>query len=226
MRTAGHEVFTPTNTGVGERAHLLDERVGLEIFVADVVGVIEAEELAHVVLVGHSFGALTALGVADAIPDRLSRLVLLDGVVVESGQAPFDGLAPEVAAQRTAQARSAGGGLAVPAPPAEAFGISDSDDIRWVARRLTPHPLRTYVEPLRLRHPLGNGLPCTYLCCTDPCYRPIAASRELARRRPDWAWREIRTGHDAMITAPELVVAELLRSARVTPRMAPRQNLS
>lgn len=218
LRTAGHEVFTPTNTGLAERAHLLDERVGLSTFIADVVGVIEAEELTDVVLVGHSFGTLTVLGVADVIPDRLNRLFLLDGALAESGDAPFDGLPPEVVARRIEQAKASSEGLSVPAPPVESFGVSDPNDIAWVTRRLTPHPLRTYIEPLRLRKPLGNGLRCTYLCCTDPLYLPIAASRELAHRQRDWEWREIPTGHDAMITAPELVVAELLGLPRIVHR--------
>src|SRR5881397_95402 len=81
LRAAGHDVFTPTLTGFGERAHLLTPDVGPDTLVQDVVAVIECEELSDVVLVGHSFGALVALGAAARVPERLARLVLLDGVV-------------------------------------------------------------------------------------------------------------------------------------------------
>ncbi len=56
LRREGHRVFTPTCTGLGERAHLLSKDITLDTFVRDVAGTIAAEELTQVVLVGHSFG--------------------------------------------------------------------------------------------------------------------------------------------------------------------------
>jgi pimeloyl-ACP methyl ester carboxylesterase len=209
LRVAGHDVFTPTLTGFGERAHLLRAEIGPATVVQDVVAVLECEELRDVVLVGHSFGALVALGVADRVPDRLARIVLLDGVVVEPGQPGFAGLPPEVAEQRTAAAL-ANGGVAYPPPPASAFGVSDPGDLAWISRRLTPHPLRTYTEPFPTAAPLGHGVPVTYICCTDPPYPAVHSAHAIAARE-GWEWRELAAGHDAMITAPALTAQELLR---------------
>jgi pimeloyl-ACP methyl ester carboxylesterase len=58
LRRSGHEVYTPTLTGLGERAHLLSRDVGLDTHVQDIVGVLECEDLLEVVLVGHSFGGM------------------------------------------------------------------------------------------------------------------------------------------------------------------------
>src|SRR5215831_5989504 len=44
LRKMGHEVFTPTHTGVGERAHQANENITLETHIRNVVGCIEAEE--------------------------------------------------------------------------------------------------------------------------------------------------------------------------------------
>jgi pimeloyl-ACP methyl ester carboxylesterase len=77
LRLAGHAVFTPSYTGMGERAHLLSPAITIDTFVEDLIGVIESEELAEVVLVGHSFGGVPISGVADRIPERLARLVYL-----------------------------------------------------------------------------------------------------------------------------------------------------
>lgn len=211
LRAAGHEVFTPTLTGFGERAHLLTADVGPATLVQDVVAVLEHEELRDVVLVGHSFGALVALGVADRLPHRLRRLVLLDGVVVEPGEPAFSGLPFEAVEARTAAAKASSTGLAYPPPPAAAFGLSDPDDVAWVDRLLTPQPLRSYSEPFGLRAPLGNGLPISYVCCIDPPY-PLIESAHAIVRREGWEWRELATAHDAMITAPDATAAELLRS--------------
>ncbi len=206
LRAAGHDVFTPTLTGFGERAHLLTADVGPATVVQDVVAVLECEELTDVVLVGHSFGALVALGVADRVPERLARIVILDGVLVEPGEPGFAGLPPEAGPERIARAA---GGLTYPPPPATNFGVSEPDDVAWLERRLTPHPLRTYTESFGLRAPLGNGVPVTYLCCTDPPYPAVHSAHAIVRRE-GWELRELATGHDAMISAPDLTAQALL----------------
>jgi pimeloyl-ACP methyl ester carboxylesterase len=208
LRDAGHEVFTPTLTGFGERAHLLSADIGPDTLVQDVVAVLDNEELTDVVLVGHSFGALVSLAVAERVPDRVRRVVLLDGLVVEAGEPAFAGLPPESAAART-DAAAASGGVAFPPPGGAAFGLTRPEDIAWVDRRLTPHPLRTYAEPFPLRAPLGAGRPVTYVACTDPAYPAIHSAHAIARRE-DWELRELAAGHDAMISAPEATTALLM----------------
>jgi pimeloyl-ACP methyl ester carboxylesterase len=65
LRQAGHEVYTPTLTGLGERAHLMNRTIDLDTHVPDVVGVIRCEELSDVVLCGHSYGGMVISGVAE-----------------------------------------------------------------------------------------------------------------------------------------------------------------
>jgi len=208
LRAAGHAVFTPTLTGFGERAHLLTADVVPAVLVQDVVAVLECEELDDVLLVGHSFGALVALGVADRVPSRLRALLLLDGVVVEPGEPGFAGLPADVVAARIAAAD----GLTYPAPSPPVFGVADPADRAWLARRLTPQPLRAYTEPFGLRAPLGNGLPIRYVACTAPAYPAVHSAHAIARRE-GWDFGELATAHDAMVTAPELTADELLRWA-------------
>jgi pimeloyl-ACP methyl ester carboxylesterase len=210
LRADGHDVFTPTLTGFGERSHLLTRDVGPETLVQDVVNVLEWEELSDVVLVGHSFGALVALAVAGRVPGRLRKVVLLDGVVVEPGAPGFAGLPPEAVEARIAAAEAFDGGLSYPPPVASVFGVTDPDDIAWVQRRLTSQPLRSYTKPFPLTAPLGGGLPVTYVCCTEPPYPAIHSAHAIVRRE-GWEWRELATGHDAMISDPEATAAELLR---------------
>src|SRR6187431_2153447 len=63
LQAAGHRVFCPTLTGLGERAHLLSREVNMTTHISDVVGLLEAEELEGVVLVGHSYGGIVITGV-------------------------------------------------------------------------------------------------------------------------------------------------------------------
>ena len=105
LRAAGHQVFTPTQTGLGERKHLLSKDITLDTFRTDIVNVIEAEELSKIVLVGHSFGGLAISGVADVMPERIRHLVYLDLLVVEGGKSPFDSLPADVVAARRKSGR-------------------------------------------------------------------------------------------------------------------------
>ena len=100
LREHGHQVFTPTLTGLGERAHLLDANTGLSSCIADIAGVIAAEELQDVVLVGHSFAGPVITGVADRMPERLKHLVYLDALVVQNGQSALSLFSAEVQQER------------------------------------------------------------------------------------------------------------------------------
>jgi pimeloyl-ACP methyl ester carboxylesterase len=209
LRAAGFPTFAVTLTGLSDRAHLLSPAVGIEILIADVVGLIEAEELTEVVLVGHSFGGVPITGAADRIPWRIGHLVYLDAVVIGDGECAFDQVPPDVVVARRAAATASSGGLTLPIPPAEAFGVFELEDQAWLARRLTPHPLRTYEDRLHLARPFGAGLPRTYITCTDPIYPALVKSRDRVAEDPTWLRREIATGHDAMVTAPAALAAML-----------------
>jgi len=87
MRHEGHEVYTLTLTGLGERAHLARLEVDLETHITDVVYVFEYEDLRNIVLLGHSYAGVVVTGVADRIPDHLSQLVYLDTAPLLDGVA-------------------------------------------------------------------------------------------------------------------------------------------
>ena len=211
LRAAGHCVFTPTLTGLGDRAHLLSADVGLDTFIEDVVATLETEKLADAILVGHSFGGAPITGAADRVPERIGHLVYLDAMLPQDGRSVFDLVAPELAAERRRQAQATSGGLALPPPTASAFGVEAPADVEWLERRLRPQPLRGYEDRLRLRHPFGNGLKITYIACTEPPYALLLPIHEYARQQPGWQYLEMATGHDAMVIAPDALTALLLR---------------
>ena len=70
--------------------------------------------------------------------------------------------------------------------------------------------------PLALSGPVGNGVPATYVMCTDPPYPMLDASRRWVRDA-GWPVRELAAGHDAMVTAPGPLAAMLDEMARETP---------
>lgn len=213
LRAAGHRVFTPTLTGVGERAHLLSASVGLDTHIEDVLGVLEAEELEEVVLVGHSYAGLVISGVAARAKARLRRLVYLDALLAEDGQSWADAFAPEVAEARRRGATITNGVKTIPAPDPEIYGFADPADTAWVRRRLTPHPYASFEQKSRLNGALGSGLPRLYIDSTSPPIAALATVKDRYRGRPDWPFVELKTGHDAMLSAPGELVRLLLKSA-------------
>lgn len=211
LTVAGHRVFAPTQTGLGQSRHLLSRAITLDTFVLDIAGVIEAEELEDVILVGHSLGGPVISGVADRMAGRIRRLVFLDAVLVENGQTPFSVFPPEIAEGRRRLAADQGLGLAVPPPAVTALGVpEDHPRAAWLRRRLTPHPIGVYESALVLRSAIGAGLPCTYIACTTPEYPVLDSSRRLARSLPGWTWLEMATGHEPMVTEPETLARMLL----------------
>ncbi|WP_394065473.1 alpha/beta fold hydrolase [Alcaligenes sp. WGS1538] len=213
LQAQGHKVYTPTLTGLGERSHLLSSNITLDTFVDDVANLLRWEELCNVVLVGHSFGGLVISGVADVLPRCLRQLVYLDAFILPSGTSTFDTLPPKVVESMTASAVKSVI-PAVPPPPLNALGLHATEDLHFVGHRLTPQPLSVYRSALRLQNPMiGNARPCAYVSCTQPPFKAVDTSREWARQQKDWDFRELDSGHSAMITHPDQVARLLLELA-------------
>jgi pimeloyl-ACP methyl ester carboxylesterase len=210
LEAAGDVVHTPTLTGLGERAHLVSREVGLETHVADVIAVLETEDLADVVLVGHSYAGMVVTAVADRAARRIARLVYLDAVVPRDGQCLYDRASPQVKAHFEEQARTGGDGWLVPPPSAQFLGLVCEEDLGWVIPRLRPHPVRTFREAVRLASD-PPPVPRRYINCIGdkPPGQPRSAQAEGIAD-----YHELRTGHDAMVTAAGDVAALLRKEGQ------------
>jgi pimeloyl-ACP methyl ester carboxylesterase len=203
LRALGHSLFTPTQTGCGQRAHLISKSITLDTVVDDIANVFQWEDLRDVILVGHSFGGNSISGVADRIPERIRQLIYLDAMMLEGGQTMFGQMPPAVAASRL-EAAQASGGVGIARPEAAYFGIVNSQQAAFVQARLTAQPLGVYTSALNLTHPLGNGLPAVYVQCTDPVLDMLKSSRDWVKTR-GMTTVEIKTRHDAIVSAPARV---------------------
>jgi pimeloyl-ACP methyl ester carboxylesterase len=211
LEKQGHRVFTPTLTGLGERAHLLTSAVDVETHIRDVLGMMEAEELEDVVLAGHSYAGLVISGVAARARRRLRRLVYLDALIVEDGQSWAEAFPPEVAEARRKSAVVTNGVKTLPPPDPAIYGFADPADTEWVRRRMTPHPFAAFEQKMRWGGAVGNGLPKVYVDCISPKLAALDAMKQ--RHRAAWEFVELNTGHDLMVSAPEETAQILLRSA-------------
>lgn len=212
LRAAGHVVYTPTLSGLGERRHLLSPLITIETHILDLLNVIEFEELKDVILVGHSYAGSIISGVADRVPGRLRQLVYLDAQMLQNGETLFSSLPKDLVDARLKAFRETGAGVGAAATLSPtAFGVKDPADIEWVARRLTPHPVGVYNHPLILNFPMGNGVPKTYIECMDNPPGNLEPGKARVRADPGWKVLKLNTGHDAMITAPGPLTDMLLQ---------------
>ncbi len=214
LRAAGHEVHAVTLTGDGERAHLRRPDISLQTHIDDVVGLVRAEELHGVVLVGHSYGGMVITGAAAALrarePSIVQRLAYVDAMVPLPGEGWGDAHAPEIVAARRAAA--AAHDNALPPPDPADFGLEGADR-DWLLRRQVPHPFGMYRVPLPYDAALIEPLPRLFVDCNRPAYPTIDAMRTRVRERPGWQVVEIATGHCPMVSAPQALVSHLLAFA-------------
>ncbi len=202
LRNRGHDVFTPTLTGLGDRVHLGSD-VRLADHIQDVLAVFDFEELRDVVLCGHSSSGVVVTGAADRVPERVRLLVYLDSFIPEDGQALQD-LLPEDFADMLLEAAASRGDGRIPFPPELHPPEGDLPDDRrqsYIART-RPHPSGGMTDPVRLTGAV-NSVQRAYVRCTgDP--ENVFPARFAARAREEgWLYREIPTAHDLHLGDPE-----------------------
>ncbi|HTP63507.1 MAG TPA: alpha/beta hydrolase [Burkholderiales bacterium] len=207
MRARGHEFFTPTYTGMGERSHLAHEDIDLDTHIADVIGLLKFEDLRNVILLGHSYGGMVATGVADRAGDRIAQLVYLDAFAPRDGQSLLD-LQTEENRQRVREgARKEGGGWRIPPNPTPPD--TSPEDLAWVSAHRMPQPLKTFEQKIRLTGAVDK-LPRTYIYCKIS--RPgdvFRQFRDRASTEKGWKCIDIDASHSPNVTAPE-TLAQIL----------------
>jgi pimeloyl-ACP methyl ester carboxylesterase len=203
LTAAGHRVYRPTLTGLGERVHLASPEVGLNTHVTDIVNVLVFENLRDVVLVGHSYGGMVITGVADREPGRIRHLVFVDALVPDDGESLLSaskGTKLEQFARRSVD--SAENGFIVPT---------------WVARRSprptdVKQPVLTFTEPVSFRDPAARRIPGTYILTVDAGRAEgdddFAEFGQRAKSR-GWAYKVLRANHVPERSAPRELTALL-----------------
>lgn len=217
LRNDGHEVYTPTLTGLGERSHLLSPDVNLETHINDVVNVIQFERLDDVILAGHSYGGPVVTGVADRVADRLRGLVYLDAAYIGNGQSVSATFGDIIEAVR-AMGEAVGGVecFLLPEPDGGPFyGVEDPDDQAWMAGRLTAMPWACFSQPLSLRNEAAVAkIPTYHVLCDNSPANIAPAVRDAATVAGRFF--HVHTGHDLMISEPQATADILMKVAADT----------
>jgi pimeloyl-ACP methyl ester carboxylesterase len=202
LQSHGHEVFTPSLTGIGDRSHLASPLVDLRTHVRDVVNLVLYEDLQSIVLLGFSYGGFVVSGALEHIADRAAHLVYLDAFVPERSG---DSVASLIRGPGRQPMQ-----LNEPwqLPPAERQ-FDSPEEGRWIAARRTPQPAGTLTDPVYLAKPIEDyPFTRTYIRATqnppsDPGLAVLERCAARARASSAWRYHEIATSHMVASNRPE-----------------------
>lgn len=203
LRKSGHQVYTPTLTGLGERVHLVRPEIDLSTHIEDVLNVLIYEDLSDVILVGYSAGGLVVSGVAERAADRIAHIVFLDALVPQDGQSAATMAGPDIMGFLVEAANAQGDGWLIPSDP--------SNDPRHTAQ-----PLKPLQEPVSISNPEAENISRTFILCKrgmediGPLHLPAAQTAEMVKKDDSWGYREIDSGHMPMWTHPQELTELLL----------------
>jgi pimeloyl-ACP methyl ester carboxylesterase len=209
LRQGGHEVFTPSLTGIGERVHLASPQVNLSTHVRDVVNTILYEDLTGIVLLGYSYGGFVVTGALEHIAERVRHLVYLDAFVPNDGDTLVAPAGSDVRPPITL-----GESWLVPPSPRE---FDDPAEAAFSNARRVPHPVGCFVEPVLLRRPLEEfSFTRTYIKATAdapdaPGAQAFGAAAARAKASSAWSYHEIATNHMVPNNRPQELAEILLR---------------
>ena len=223
MRTAGHELWTPTYTGLGERAHLGHVDVSLDTHIQDVVAVLEAEDLTGIHLIGHSYGGMVATGVADRARDRIAHLIYLDAFAPMNGQGVFDLVPPDARLQRIRRAHAGRRRdlyrvhVARQQPVARQAGKAPQQHRNQPADRQSgsqPDPSRRLPQPVKafstkLTLSAEPSAPRTYIYARKAGIGDNFRKFYDRAKREGWNTYQIESSHNPHITNPQALLAIL-----------------
>ncbi len=211
LRAAGHEVYTPTLTGFGERCHLDDGSVSFQTFLTDLTNVLEFEDLRDVILVGHSMGGVVVPRVAELAADRIRQVVWLAAVVCRDGETLLDAVpqTPEIAAAVTVHED---GTIEQDDAKLIAAILSDGtpEERAWVLARHRRYPHAALIEAGRLSAFLDLGIPTAYIGAARDVTIVPERAQLFAERLPGARRAVVDASHDCMISRPEQTAGALL----------------
>jgi pimeloyl-ACP methyl ester carboxylesterase len=211
LRTGGHNVFTPTLTGLGERSHLVQAGVDLKTHITDVVNLMKWEGLSDVVLCGHSYGGFVISGVAEAVAPAIRSIVFLDAFVPDNGDTVRDVTAPAV--REAVGAAIERGDIVIPPRPAEAFGVNVVDR-DWVDRLCVGQPVGTFTDKIALTGARDRIVRKSYIRAKSYPNPGFDRAYDALKSDPSWRMYEVACGHDVMLDNPDRLTEILLEVAQ------------
>ena len=219
IRAEGHTVHTPTLAGNGHGDDI-DRTIGHDVATASAVTYIEQNNLSDIVLVGHSYGGTIISAVAEAIGERIRRLVYWNAFVLLDGESIDDVSPPHYKDMMDGSAAERGDGACVlPFIVWREVFCNDMDlaEAQRTYELTSPHPRKTLSDKLSLKRFGDLPIAKSYINCTE----------DIAMPHGEYAWHprfsarlglarivQMPGGHEALFSDPELLAAKIIEAGR------------
>jgi pimeloyl-ACP methyl ester carboxylesterase len=210
LQAAGHTVYTPTLTGLGERSHLINRDINLDTHITDVVNVFKWEGVANAVLCGHSYGGWVISGATEQVLPQVASIVFLDAFVPRDGQTGLDIATPT--SRDGINLAIKNGAISRPPPTAESFKVNEKDRA-WVDAKMTPQPIGVSLQKIRLTGALERVDKKAYVRAANYPSPTFDGFFAAAKTTPGWRTYAVPSGHDVMVEMPERLAEVLLELA-------------
>lgn len=210
LREAGHEVYTPTLTGLGERSHLSHHAINLDTHIEDIVSVFKHEDISDAILCGHSYGGIVITGVAGEIGERIRTLFYVDAYAPNDGQSLMDITGADTALAFLDQASRSGG--LIPPIPAAMFNVNEAD-AAWVDTMSVAQPLATFVQGVRTGVESNAVANRTYVFASANGGDWFVSTHARLKDHPQWKMHTVACGHSIMLDRPKELASLLLEEA-------------
>jgi hypothetical protein len=205
LEKQGHKAYALTLTGLADRSHLLSKDINLDTHITDIANLVEWEDLSDICLVAHSYAGFPASGALERIGNRVSSIVWVDALKPADGQSFRDAVPFPVE----------DGAISRPAPkalPPTAF--NDPKDVAWVLSKVTPQPIGTWLQPIKLSGAREKVAKKTYIRLPKFALAALDKASEECKADKSWTVLENTTsGHSVMIVEPDWLTDVLLKAA-------------
>jgi len=217
LKLAGHRTFAPTLAGHGKGA---DKAVNHADCTRSIIDFIVKNDLQDFVLTGHSFGGTVISKVAEAIPERIRRLVYVNGFVLRHGHSLTDEVPPHTAAIFAQMAReSCDNTTMLPFPVWRETFVNDADleTAKRTYQQLSSEPYRPSADKLDLKRFYELSTPRSYVNCTEDIALPpgeFGWHPRMSGRLGLYRLVQMPGSHETMYTNPELLAAKIVEAGR------------
>lgn len=217
LEAKGHHAFAPTIAGHGKG---VNKNVNHAQCTQSIVDYIVSKDLNDIVLVGHSFGGTIIAKVAEAISERIRRLIFFNAFVLNDGESINDNAPPHSQALSDQLARQSGDHtVMLPFEIWREAFINDADLelARSSYAQLSPEPYQPWLDKLDLKQFYSLPIPKSYLYCTEDTVLP----------QGDWGWHpkmssrlglfrfvQMSGSHEVMFSNPVGLAEKMIAAGR------------
>ena len=173
-----HQAFAPTVAGHGKG---VNKNINHAQCTRSIVDYIVDKDLTDIVLLGHSYGGTIIAKVAEAISDRIRRLIFWDAFVLNDGDSLKDNLPPHYQKLFDSLAReSEDNTVMIPFDIWREAFINDADLelAKSSYAQLSSEPYQPLIDKLDLRRFYSLSIPKSYLYCSE----------DIALPQGEWGW--------------------------------------